>query len=458
MALGCPTCGELQLLSDLPSAGSGCRPSRWIIATSGLVLFLVELGYVVSEKGPPPWSMLTATLKPHTAPRAMIPPASARRRPHRASQMQTPKPKAMAMHPSLPVLIEAKPSAPTAGALPPTLAWAMWLGLLLSGAAAWWWYWWRWGRSQETWVTLMTMGSEEGELSEMTTEEAIRRYLGVDMQTLILKYPAVQRYSVARVKEIAKCLTEFGVDVKRVVKREPRVVGFDPCRMRKTIAYLEELGLKVPKVVDGHPAVFGYSLQKMKGTVAYLESLGVNVPYVMNWHPAVFGLSLGNMKGTVAYLEELQVNIATVVNRRPEVFGISMENMKRTVTSLEKLGVDAPTVINTLPSIFGLRMETNVCPKIHFVTERMGRSVAEINRFPPYLGYSLQQRILPRYEFLVHCRGDANGVALASMLTPADEVFARRVAGSTLEEYQRWKAESWDQDLYVSEGSAVLEE
>ena len=165
MALGCPTCGELQLLSDLPSAGSGCRPSRWIIATSGLVLFLVELGYVVSEKGPPPWSMLTATLKPHTAPRAMIPPASARRRPHRASQMQTPKPKAMAMHPSLPVLIEAKPSAPTAGALPPTLAWAMWLGLLLSGAAAWWWYWWRWGRSQETWVTLMTMGSEEGELS-----------------------------------------------------------------------------------------------------------------------------------------------------------------------------------------------------------------------------------------------------------------------------------------------------
>ena len=283
--------------------------------------------------------------------------------------------------------------------------------------------------------------------------------LGVNVSRLMDAQPVVFSLSLQNLRGCVEFLKDLGVDVPKIINDRPDILRYTNLKnLRSTVAYLQGLGVNVPKVVNRHPQVLGYSMQNLRQTVAYLEELQVDVPRAVNKLPAVFGLSLGNMKGTVAYLEELQVNIATVVNRRPEVFGISMENMKRTVTSLEKLGVDAPTVINTLPSIFGLRMETNVCPKIHFVTERMGRSVAEINRFPPYLGYSLQQRILPRYEFLVHCRGDANGVALASMLTPADEVFARRVAGSTLEEYQRWKAESWDQDLYVSEGSAVLEE
>ena len=160
---------------------------------------------------------------------------------------------------------------------------------------------------------------------------------------------------------------------------------------------------------------------------------------VVNRLPSVFGYSLANLQGTVAFLQGLGVDVPKVVGRAPGVFGFRLQSMAATVAYLQGLGLDVPRLVNALPAIFSLSLQGNIVPKVAFLEEEMARPVAEIDRFPAFLSYSLEKRIRPRYKYLQHCNRNT-GCTINTMLTPADPQFAERVAGSSLKEYTRWRA------------------
>ena len=78
-------------------------------------------------------------------------------------------------------------------------------------------------------------------------------------------------------------------------------------------------------------------------------------------------------------------------------------------------------------------------PKTEFLTQAMGRSASELERFPAFLGYNLKSRIQSRYRYLQHLDHNT-GCSLSFMLSTRDEEFAIIVADTSLEEYLTWRS------------------
>ncbi|GJM85345.1 hypothetical protein PR202_ga01786 [Eleusine coracana subsp. coracana] len=86
------------------------------------------------------------------------------------------------------------------------------------------------------------------------------------------------------------------------------------------------------------------------------------------------------------------------------------------------------------PAILSYGIETNLTPKLRFLTERMGRDPAtELAEFPHYFAFSLEGRIRPRHEAL---REMDIEMSLKDMLTSNDDEFRERLLDATLSDHK----------------------
>lgn len=77
------------------------------------------------------------------------------------------------------------------------------------------------------------------------------------------------------------------------------------------------------------------------------------------------------------------------------------------------------------PAIFGYSVENNLRPKIEYLANNMGRSVVELKKFPQYFAFSLKKRIIPRH---LHLKQRNVQIPLQRMLLMSNERF-----------YAKWK-------------------
>ena len=241
-----------------------------------------------------------------------------------------------------------------------------------------------------------------------TNEGAAPDCLGINVQALAAKYPAATFSRAERAREIILYLDGLQADAKKVVDKWPQVVTCQIDRMEWTVAYLRDWGVDVPKAVTRCPQLFSLGEENMEETAEYLQALGLDVPRVLNAMPCVLAYAL--------------------------------ENLQETVANLDRWGLDAPQVIYRLPSVLGLNWDRNVCPKLEFLINDMERPVSEVDQFPAFLSYSLKARIRPRYEYLRQHQKNTTW-SLSYMLTPNDAKFAAQ-AGTSLEEYLRWRSQT----------------
>ncbi|KAK1369581.1 hypothetical protein POM88_035673 [Heracleum sosnowskyi] len=77
------------------------------------------------------------------------------------------------------------------------------------------------------------------------------------------------------------------------------------------------------------------------------------------------------------------------------------------------------------PAIFGYSIDNNLRPKFEFLVKEMKRSIEEVKDFPQYLAFSLSRRIAPRH---FHLKDRNVKVKLNRMLLWSDNRF-----------YAKWK-------------------
>ncbi|BAS79628.1 Os02g0602400, partial [Oryza sativa Japonica Group] len=113
-----------------------------------------------------------------------------------------------------------------------------------------------------------------------------------------------------------------------------------------------------------------------------------------------------NLRPTAEYFQSIGADAASLIQKSPQAFGLNIEAKLKPITefflerdfTMEEIG----TMANRFGIIHTLSMEDNLLPKYeYFLT--MGYPRNELVKFPQYFGYSLEQRIKPRYARMIDC-------------------------------------------------------
>ncbi|KAK6153148.1 hypothetical protein DH2020_012787 [Rehmannia glutinosa] len=245
--------------------------------------------------------------------------------------------------------------------------------------------------------------------------------LGMELDAIkevIRKFPAFAYYSLdGKIKPVVEFLIDLGVpkaDIPIILSKRPQLCGISLTEnLIPTMTFLEELGVdkkQWAKVIYRFPPLLTYSRQKLKATVDFLYEMGVsaeNVSKILTRCPNIISYSVEEkLRPTADYFRSLDVNVAFLLHRSPQTFGLSIEANIKPVTNffLEKgytLG-DVATMISRYGTLYTFSLPENLMPKWGFFLT-MVYPKSELVKFPQYFGYSLEDRIKPRYEIMRRC-------------------------------------------------------
>ncbi|XP_008791717.1 transcription termination factor MTERF5, chloroplastic [Phoenix dactylifera] len=245
--------------------------------------------------------------------------------------------------------------------------------------------------------------------------------LGMDLdriKDIARRFPAFAYYNLDRkIKPVVELFLELGVpqsDIPTILYKRPQLCGISLSEnLKPMMTYLESLGVdnsQWSKVIYRFPALLTYSRQKVKASVDYLSELGVsekNIGKILTRCPHIISYSVDdNLKPTVEYFRSMGVNVASLIHKCPQTFGLSIEANLKPVTefflergySIEEVG----TMVHRYGALYTFSLSDNVMPKWNFfLTMEYPRS--ELVKFPHYFGYSLEDRIKPRYKRVKEC-------------------------------------------------------
>jgi len=240
---------------------------------------------------------------------------------------------------------------------------------------------------------------------ENTTQ--LLQYHGVDTAKNHNTFRNILNYDVQKTAGIVDVLTRDNIDIGKAVGRNARLLNRPPEVVSARLASLKALGIDAKKTIDAYPTVLNLLSQTVQEKLCFLSSLGFDA------------------------------NV--LVFRSPGILTISKQAIRICIAFLEDSGLDAMRIVNAQPSVLGYNIDRKVRPTIEFITKDMGRSVEEINRCPRCLAASLEQRLKPRYRYMM-LHGKRNDLSLRTLAASIDELFVLVVSDQPLEHYRQWRA------------------
>ncbi|KAL6507268.1 Transcription termination factor mterf5, chloroplastic [Orobanche gracilis] len=245
--------------------------------------------------------------------------------------------------------------------------------------------------------------------------------LGMELEAIrevIKKFPAFAYYSLdGKIKPVVEFFLNLGVpkeDIPMILSKRPQLCGISLTEnLIPTMVFLEELGvdkMQWAKVIYRFPPLLTYSRQKLRATVDFLYEMGVsteNVGKVLTRCPNIISYSIeDNLRPTADYFRSLDVNVACLLHRSPQTFGLSIEaNLKPITNFFVEKGYtleDVATMISRCGNLYTYSLPLNLQPKWEFF-QTMVFPESELVKFPQYFGYSLENRIRPRYGIMRQC-------------------------------------------------------
>ncbi|XP_051113452.1 transcription termination factor MTERF5, chloroplastic [Andrographis paniculata] len=242
--------------------------------------------------------------------------------------------------------------------------------------------------------------------------------LGMELEAIkevIRKFPAFAYYSLeGKIKPVVEFLIDLGVPkthIPTILSKRPQLCGISLTEnLIPTMAFLEELGVdkkQWAKVIYRFPPLLTYSKQKLITTVDFLYEMGLsaeNVSKVLTRCPNIISYNVEDkLRPTAVYFQSLGVDVAVLLHRAPQTFGLSIEANLKPVTEffLENgysLG-EIATMVSRYGALYTFSLPENLKPKWEFFLT-MVYPKSELVKFPQYFGYSLEDRIKPRYEIV----------------------------------------------------------
>ncbi|XP_042492814.1 transcription termination factor MTERF5, chloroplastic isoform X2 [Macadamia integrifolia] len=239
--------------------------------------------------------------------------------------------------------------------------------------------------------------------------------LGLEMEQIkgmTRRFPAFVHYSLeGKIKPLVEFLLNFGIPksaIPTILNKRPQLCGMSISEnLIPTMTYLENLGVdksQWAKIIQRFPALLTYSRQKLKASIDFFKELGLSgesIGKILTRCPHIISYSVEeNLRPTAEYFQSMGVDVAVLLHRSPQTFGLSIEANLKPVTEffLERgysMG-DVRTMVSRYGALYTFSLKGNLIPKWDFfITMYYPRS--ELLKFPQYFGYSLEERIKPRY-------------------------------------------------------------
>lgn len=260
--------------------------------------------------------------------------------------------------------------------------------------------------------------SEAGPVGDLRPQTLYLIDLGMDLEQIKVitrKFPAFAYYSLeGKIKPVVEFLLDLGVpksDIPTVLSKRPQLCGISLSEnLIPTMKFLEELGIdkkQWAKVIYRSPALLTYSRQKLKATVDFLYEMGLSAEStgkILTRYPNILGYSVEDkLRPTAEYFRSLGVDIPVLLLRSPQSLGLSIEAHLKPVTgffldrgfSVEEVG----TMASRYGALYTFSLTENMIPKWEFFLT-MDFPRTELIKFPQYFGYSLEERIKPRYALV----------------------------------------------------------
>ncbi|CAL9110667.1 unnamed protein product [Musa textilis] len=238
------------------------------------------------------------------------------------------------------------------------------------------------------------------------------------IKDIVRKFPAFAYYNLDRkIKPLVEFLLELGVprsDIPTILIKRPQLCGISFSEnLKPMMAYLENLGVdksKWAKVIYRFPALLTYSRQKVKATIDYLCELGVsekNIGKILTRCPHIISYSIEDkLRPTADYFQSIGIDVASLMHKCPQTFGLSIEANLKPVTEffLERgySTAEVSTMVHRYGALYTFSLVDNLIPKWNYFLT-MDYPKSELVKFPHYFGYSLEERIKPRYSRVREC-------------------------------------------------------
>ncbi|XP_031247327.1 transcription termination factor MTERF5, chloroplastic-like [Pistacia vera] len=263
--------------------------------------------------------------------------------------------------------------------------------------------------------------SEEGPEGDLRPQVLYLIELGMDLERIRLitrKFPAFAYYSLeGKIKPVVEFLLDLGVpksDIPVILTKRPQLCGISLSEnLIPTMIFLEDLGVdkkQWAKVIYRFPALLTYSRQKLKSTVDFLYEMGLSaesIGKILTRCPNIISYSVEDkLRPTAEYFRSLGVDIPVLLQRCPQILGLSIEANLKPVTEffiergfrMEEIGI----MISRYGALYTFSLKENLIPKWEFFLT-MDYDKSELVKFPQYFGYSLEERIKPRYARVKEC-------------------------------------------------------
>ncbi|KAJ1391582.1 Transcription termination factor, mitochondrial/chloroplastic [Sesbania bispinosa] len=239
--------------------------------------------------------------------------------------------------------------------------------------------------------------------------------LGMDIEqirSITRRFPSFAYYSLeGKIKPVVEFFLELGVpkeNIATILTKRPQLCGISLSEnLKPTMKFFESLGVdkrQWPKVIYRFPALLTYSRQKVRESVDFLHELGLseeNIGKILTRCPNIVSYSVeDNLRPTAKYFRSLGVDVGILLFRCPQNFGLSIEANLKPVTEffLERgyTSEEIGTMISRYGALYTFSLTENLIPKWDFFMT-IDYPKSELVKFPQFFGYSLEQRIKPRY-------------------------------------------------------------
>jgi len=215
-------------------------------------------------------------------------------------------------------------------------------------------------------------------------------------------------------------------------------------RMYEAATFLrEEAGIEdIAKLMATNPEILTTDMEK--STIPLFDFLcddiGIDVdevPRLIGSFPKILRADLKQMKSVVRYLTSLNVaseSLPSIFQSFPSILMLDVnKNMVPVVDFLRSIGVtNIGRFITRLPPVLGYSVENELIPKWQFLSTVCRYARFEVVRFPAYFSYPLDRVIMNRYKYL----RDVKNIPIRMIRTLnvdqvvrfGDEDFTRNVA------------------------------
>ena len=196
----------------------------------------------------------------------------------------------------------------------------------------------------------------------------------------------------------------------------------------------EDLG----KVVAAYPSVLllDAETQILPSANYLMEELGImegDLVSVLQIYPALLGKDVYEMQRVVEFLESLEIgyhDLPIVFRAFPALLTLDVDkDMMPVVEYLQSIGIsNIGRFIVRLPPVLGYSVENELAPKWQFLNRVCMYANFELTRFPAYLSYPFERVIKTRYEYLAAKGFPTDIISVDTVLRFGDQDFATMVA------------------------------